>query len=116
VLTGNTGGVTITGNSSFGRANIIVTLDILSGNLTNYSLQSFAAELDNATSTVTPLGGSTWSLNLKALAGQCRLTIALRNARPKLSTRANLGSRVGAGLDAGPANPIDELLLPVSGI
>ena len=70
VVTGQTGGVTINGNSSVGLATINVTLDIPPGHLTNFALSALAPELNPGASTVTSLGGSSWLLHFAAQAGQ----------------------------------------------
>jgi len=70
VLTGQTGGVTITGNSSVGLGNIDLTLDIPPGHLTNFALSALAPEFNPGASTVTSQGGSSWLLHFAAQAGQ----------------------------------------------
>lgn len=70
VVTGQTGGVTVNGNSSVGLATINVTLDIPPGHLTNFALQALAPELNPGATTVTPLGGSSWLLHFAAQSGQ----------------------------------------------
>ncbi len=70
VVTGQTAGVTLNGNSSVGLATIDVTLDIPPGHLTNVTLSALAPELNPGASTVTPLGGASWLLHFVAQAGQ----------------------------------------------
>jgi len=70
VLTGQTGGVTIAGNSSAGLTAINVTLELASGHLTNLALSALAPEFNPGASSITPLGGSSWLLHFAAAAGQ----------------------------------------------
>lgn len=70
VLTGQAGGVAVSGNASVGLATINVTLNIPPGHLTNFALSALAPELNPGTSTVTAQGGSSWLLHFAAQAGQ----------------------------------------------
>lgn len=67
---GKTGTVPVTVYSTVGLDRFSGVLQIPDGHLTNLALTGFAAEVDPAQSSLTPLSPGQWSLNLQALPGQ----------------------------------------------
>lgn len=69
VRAGQAAKLAITANTSASVGALDVTLDIPAGRLSGLSLQSLAAEVDPATSSVTAQGGTSWLVRLRPLAG-----------------------------------------------
>jgi hypothetical protein len=67
---GQTGSVPLNFNSSVGLTNLEFFLDLPAGHLTNFTLAGLPAEVDPASATVTPQGGTTWVLHLTSRSGQ----------------------------------------------
>lgn len=69
VRSGQPANVAITANTSTSVGALDVTLDIPAGRLSGLTLQSLAAEVDPATSSITLQGGTSWLARLRPRAG-----------------------------------------------